>query len=371
MAMKNKTRRALVLSVLSLILCCSMLVGTTFAWFTDSVSNGINKIESGNLDIELYHLDFAKAAAASPKNVGLGIPKDVKGEKVGADTKLFLNEEGKPILWEPGATAVESFRIKNEGSLALKYQFSINFANATKTPQGKTLADIINISASKIEYNEFGVPFGTDDVDNLDDRPLGDGYSFEKILLPGEEYNFWVGLQWVPSNIDNEFNVKGGLDIDLGVTLVATQHTYEKDNYYEGDQYDKDASQPTASPLIPEKGTPYVGDLIDQPSGTDYFVAPKDLQGNATATLKRVFDSVIYEDVTANLNGDMIISETDNTILLHNCNITIPEGAKLIKAVNGATVGQVMMHNITVNGELLTQATAAQYLEGVNFYQVW
>ena len=53
MTNSKTTRRALVLSVLSLLLCCSMLVGTTFAWFTDSVTSGKNKIVAGNLDIEL------------------------------------------------------------------------------------------------------------------------------------------------------------------------------------------------------------------------------------------------------------------------------------------------------------------------------
>ena len=146
----KSTKRALLASVMALLLCFTMLLGTTFAWFTDSVSNGVNKIQSGNLDVELYHMNFAEAANASNWSVGFGIPKDETGEKVGADTELFLNEDGKPILWEPGATCVESFRIKNEGTLALKYQFKIEFANATETPEGKTLADIINISANEI-----------------------------------------------------------------------------------------------------------------------------------------------------------------------------------------------------------------------------
>ena len=245
MTKQKSTKRALLLSALSLLLCVSMFVGSTFAWFTDSVSTGVNKIVSGNLDVELYHMNFAEAAKESNWSVGFGIPQNETGEKVGPDTKLFLNEEGKPMLWEPGATCVESFRIKNEGSLALKYQFKIEFANATETPEGKTLADIINISAEEINYAENGVPTGkSGGIANLDDRKLGDGYVFEGTLLAGEEYNFWVGLQWVPSDVDNEFNVKGGLSIDMGVTLLATQFTYEKDNYYDGDQYDKDATYP-------------------------------------------------------------------------------------------------------------------------------
>ena len=174
----KSTKHALLASVMALFLCFTMLIGTTFAWFTDSVSNGVNKIVSGNLDIELYHMNFAEATNASPMGVGFGIPKDASGEKIEANTKLFLNENGDEMLWEPGATCVESFRIKNEGSLALKYQFKLEVANATATPEGKTLADIINISSDEINYNDAGTPVGTT---KLTDRPLGDGYVFDAL----------------------------------------------------------------------------------------------------------------------------------------------------------------------------------------------
>ena len=51
----KSTKRSLLLSVLSLMLCITMLLGTTYAWFTDSVTSGKNKIVAGNLDVELTH----------------------------------------------------------------------------------------------------------------------------------------------------------------------------------------------------------------------------------------------------------------------------------------------------------------------------
>lgn len=53
MKSSKTAKRALFSSVMALIICFSMLVGTTFAWFTDSVSSGVNTIVAGNLDIEL------------------------------------------------------------------------------------------------------------------------------------------------------------------------------------------------------------------------------------------------------------------------------------------------------------------------------
>lgn len=125
------------------------------------------------------------------------------------------------------------------------------------------------------------------------------------------------------------------------------------------------------TPLVGDStGTGYEGDLFEE-GATDFFVVQrKDLNGNATIALKRTYKTVVLEDVVANVNGDLITAEADNTIVLHNCDITLPEGAKLIVG-DGAVIGQVMIHNVTVNGVLLTQTSAAQYLEGVNWYQVW
>ena len=79
------------MSVLSLVICCLMLIGTTFAWFTDSASTGINNIIAGNLDMELLHSN--------------GVVKD---EYVTENTKLFVNSKGEEMLWEPGAVCYEN-----------------------------------------------------------------------------------------------------------------------------------------------------------------------------------------------------------------------------------------------------------------------
>ena len=51
----KSTRRALLTSVLALLMCVTMLVGATFAWFTDTASTGVNKIQAGNLDLEVQY----------------------------------------------------------------------------------------------------------------------------------------------------------------------------------------------------------------------------------------------------------------------------------------------------------------------------
>ena len=106
---KSNTRRTLTLSIMAICLCCVMLVGATFAWFTDTATSGVNKIQSGNLDLKVeYNLTG---------NVDEW--KDLTN-----DTQLF---EGG--LFEPGYTRVVAFRVKNAGNLALKYAVNMNLVS--------------------------------------------------------------------------------------------------------------------------------------------------------------------------------------------------------------------------------------------------
>ena len=143
MTKKYSTKKALLASALSLLLCVSMLVGTTFAWFTDSVTSANNIIMAGNLDVELeYSTDMVNWTA------------------VDANTNVF--KEG--ALWEPGYTEVVYLRVSNVGSLAMKYKLGVNVASET---EGKTRDN--NTPFKLSDYIEYGIiknvtaAYGTDD----------------------------------------------------------------------------------------------------------------------------------------------------------------------------------------------------------------
>ena len=118
----KSTKRALLMSVLSVVLCVTMLMGTTFAWFTDSVTSGRNVIMAGNLDIELEYYDA----------------DDDKFKAVNENVKLFNDK----ALWEPGYTEVAYLKVSNKGSLALKYQLSVNVVGEETIGKTKDGADI-------------------------------------------------------------------------------------------------------------------------------------------------------------------------------------------------------------------------------------
>ena len=234
----KKKRTALLHSSIALLLCVSMLIGTTFAWFTDSVSTGINTIAAGNLDVELYHSNAA-----------------VSNEQVDSSTKLFMDLQGNPILWEPGVVSYENLRITNEGDLALAYQLAINTANENFVVDGSNLYGLSQIL--KVGVVEGGIT-ATDragvvaSVEEANWTTLAN-FLRSGSLLPegkGESEKIWgVVIYWEPGENDNLWNLNNGkqlsegdvLSIDLGIRLIATQEQFENDSF--GSDYDETAKQ--------------------------------------------------------------------------------------------------------------------------------
>ena len=131
MTNKKSTKRVLICSILALAMCFSMLVGTTFAWFTDSVTSKNNIIKSGNLDIELEYWNGSAWV-------------DVAGK-----SDILTNN-----LWEPGVTEVAYLRVANAGSLALKYQLGINIVSETAG---------VNAAGETFKLSDY-IQFGVKDI---------------------------------------------------------------------------------------------------------------------------------------------------------------------------------------------------------------
>ena len=207
MTSSKSTKRALISSVLALLMCVAMLIGTTFAWFTDTASTGVNKIQAGNLNIELQM-------------------KDNNGNWVNAEGKTlpFLVEgkipaEGTQILWEPGCTYyVPEVRVVNKGNLAVKFEYVNELLGVT----GK-LAEVLE--------PVFKTPVDTNGED-INIEP--------EVLKPGEASPAWSFGYHMDENAGNEY--QNATATGMCVTVVATQVPYEKDSI--SDQYDKDATYP-------------------------------------------------------------------------------------------------------------------------------
>ena len=223
---QKATKRALLTSVMALVMCVVMLVGTTFAWFTDTASTAVNKIQAGNLDIELQMKDNSGNWVNAEGKI---LPFLVKGE---------IPAEGTQILWEPGCTYyVPEVRVLNKGNLAVKFEYVPEALGVT----GK-LAEVLELV--------FKTPVDAN----------GEEVNIEpEILKPGEASPAWSFGYHMDETAGNEY--QNATATGMCVTVVATQATYEKDSI--SDQYDKDATYPVVVSQNELNTTLTLDDLTD------------------------------------------------------------------------------------------------------------
>ena len=202
---KKATKRALLTSVMALVMCVVMLVGTTFAWFTDTASTGVNKIVAGNLKVDIIGansdshigtLNFTKAAGA----------------------------EGEELLWEPGCRYLtEGFRIANKGNLALKWKAQVNKGATAANAGNFDLLDVIDFYLVTKAANGAETETALDEfTGNLKKTETSDVYYIKGVMktTAGNDYQ--------------NLTLEG-----ITITVYATQDTVENDSF--NDQYDKDA----------------------------------------------------------------------------------------------------------------------------------
>ena len=242
MTKKHSTKRALIASVLVLCLCLTSFIGTTFAWFTDSVTSANNIIKSGSLDVVLeYKTDYAD-----------------DWQIVDENTKIF--KEG--ALYEPGYTEVVYLRVSNAGTLALKYNLKANIASekGSTNVNGEEfkLSDYLQIGSyvqdeysGPFNYADILMPsmFGTREaalanVESLETLSKANTvFASDKPVLVGDDTAQVLAIVLtMPEDVGNEANAKSNVaapEINLGITLTATQMIAEQDSF--GSDDDKGA----------------------------------------------------------------------------------------------------------------------------------
>ena len=375
---KRATKRALLTSVMALVMCVVMLVGTTFAWFTDTASTGVNKIQAGNLKMEVTYKN----------TVGGGFVKVDKAIPV------FNND----ALWEPGHVEFAVLNVKNIGTLALKYKLGINIANEV----GSTNVDgnAFNLS----DYIRFAVldddksSLGRDDLvaaaERVGSKLIKEGYTKESQLRTATDTNEALKndetvtlVVWMPKSVGNEANYKvaEGItapSIDLGINVVATQYMHESDSF--GNTYDKDATYPvidlaSLKDAIKNGGNVAV-DADVKVSDKDSLAARTIISKPTTLQLNRKITSP-YEMGNNNYNFTALTVAADTTINAgENGGIDTKGGAYGINVINGAnlvinggtyygggTAVQVQKGTVTINGGHFAVEPFSDASYGYNF----
>ena len=256
MTNRKSTKRALLGSVMAMVLCLAMLIGATFAWFTDTASTGVNKIQAGNLDVALEMKDAA----------GQWVPAE------GKTLDFVKAAAGDQILWEPGCTyELPQLRVVNKGNLALKYKIQI-----TGIQGDAKLNEVIDwtINDAAIDLTEGHLTAGQQ----------------------GDAFTIKGHMQESAGNDYQNLTIDG-----IGINVVATQDTVESDSFH--NQYDANAEYPitvtTGDELqtIVNNATAPVNIVLANSITTNNFVIPED------------------KDVTLDLNGRTVTNAESHTIL--------------------------------------------------------
>lgn len=319
---KCNTKRALFSSVMAMIVCVAMFFGTTYAWFTDSATSGVNRIIAGNLDIEVLHT-----------NAYVTAPETISGH-----TNLFTDKDGNPMIWEPGAVSYENFTVKNLGTLALKYKLAMNITDYNAI-NGHTLKEVLKVkvlTGASMLANvtpEAVMALDWNTTDTLDVfNTAGD-------LLADEADEFQVIVYWQPTSSDNLWNVNNGqntsdgqpLFIEFGISVVASQLNHESDSF--GTDYDRDIVLPDLPVSINKTfqsapiTTTTVADsvaLINTSTTTSVATVPADAvnaiitQAIADAAdFASIINTVLYLDVaTADKTETSVVYDIDLSAVL-------------------------------------------------------
>ncbi len=215
--MKNRsTKSALLLSVVSLMLCFSMLLGTTFAWFTDSAASKGNKITAGTLDVDLYMWTGADEA----NRVEI---TDTSAPIFGGENSLFAQNDAADTLWEPGKTQVVYLSIKNNGSLDLKYKVALDVQNPAN---GKNLYEVMQYSITPDATYGQVTAWG-----NGIDVVVGtNATQANNVVLKANEEHFFALSVHMDEDATNEY-MGGSVVFDINV--LAGQLSSEKDSFDE------------------------------------------------------------------------------------------------------------------------------------------
>lgn len=290
---RRATKRALLTSITALVLCVVMLAGTTFAWFTDTASTGVNRIQAGNLKVGFQYWNGTEYVDASNAN-------------------LFSED----VRWEPGHTEVVYLKVINKGNLALKYKLSTidtyEYQYAKNSDNDKILLS---------EYLKIGIAEGKNAADGTftnrkeaidavaDNLVAYNTYTKENTLLPAttgsESADYLAFVVYMPTTVGNKANAVDSNNlpwIRFALALTATQVEHEKDSF--DATYDEGAPYPIVG--VDEDGTGTV--LYNELQKKN----PSILLG---ADAKRYYGWSVGYTTTVDLNGHALTTTGQSAVL--------------------------------------------------------
>ena len=354
---KTNSKKALLSSAFALVLSVAMLIGTTFAWFTDTASTGVNKIQAGNLDVKLMY------------------STDMLTWKEATSTTQLFNDDA---LWEPGHTELVYLKVVNAGKLALKYEMA---TNSYDKERGKNAnGDLFYID----KYLKIGVAETQNVFESRSaaiDAIAANEKSMEKeiqitngwtVLNPNAESAPFAVVIYMPTTVGNEANnvqswrhpsLKG-----FGLVVNATQATVESDSF--GKDYDEKAPTTITTKSF-RSGTHVINENV-QANGTFGAVQA---EGTAVYTINADVYAIYANNAAMAVEAGGTSTVTINSGDFRQVGVPAGEPCDLIYAtesativINGGTFKATVPAN-TLNVLDANRGTAKIIVNGGRFYK--
>ena len=311
------TKRALLSSVIAMLLCFSMLLGTTFAWFTDSATSAGNKIVAGTLDVKL---NMWTSATDSVEITNTSAPI------FGSEDSLVAQNSAADTLWEPGKTQVVYLSIENAGSLDLKYMVALevygSVNNLHEVMQYSIVPDATYGTVSEWA-NGIDVTLGTNATSSND------------VILKSGEQHYFALLVHMNEDAGNTY-MDGEVMFDIKV--LAAQLSSEFDSF--DDKYDDGATYPSvANKNVTDNS---VANTLDTAEGAKVIIPAGAPVGNYSFTVSNYTETT--ENNLTTLAMDINLSKdgvkvSDDGATTYTVELDIGTGKRVIAVThNGVSI---------------------------------
>ena len=338
----KSTKNKLLSSIATLCVCFAMLIGSTYAWFTDSASTGVNKIQAGNLDVQLLMYDEEEHDYIDISNATTPI--------FGHDSLVAQNNNAD-TLWEPGKTQVAYLAIKNNGNLALKYKVVLDVNDITSGTNNKKLSEVMKYTITPDAKDEDGKIVVVWDDSNSESVIEGEKtVSQETDLLPGKTHYFALSIHMLESASNDYMNS----EVDFDLTVYAKQLNSESDSF--DSTYDMGATYDETATIDPP--TTSVG------TAEELHAALNGFQSTGQINLTQDIDltGVDWDSPTlsfANAGSQIVINGNDHTIKNLSTNGTYMYGGLIGKiSTNGEVIiNDLKLENISLKGNNVNESS--------------
>ena len=335
---KPVTKLTLLGAVVALLLCFAMLLGTTYAWFTDSVTSAGNIIKTGKLDIKFQYYTGSDWA-------------DVEGPIFNS---AAVAQNSTSTLWEPNKTQYVYLRLVNAGNLALKYQVTIKPLNV-----GTTAAQIA-ANTALLPWLEYGIvpdanPTTNQVTPTTNFNFANPGFAFDAVtrvsdenvpLEVGAEHYFALGIHL---NKDAG-NACQDAQVNFDMTVLATQLESESDSF--DNHYDHDADglpdypayQTGSAEVAPNEPTTVSTQIMtvtvpaDAGNGTETPITSLHLEVNNTAVTNSGNEIIVTADADLYDQDGNVVSGSVTSPLTVKINVGAANAGKTAKVKHDGEV---------------------------------